>query len=118
MAHTEPSPATFTFGVFLNAFYDACTKMWDESGPGEPRHQPSVTLPDGLWPEVASLTSPLTGEQVPVQRVPMFAPVPCAPGVTVKTWTPCQPSAEGGLCGCNEDEETGPQDCLKMHCDH
>lgn len=31
--------------------------------------------------------------------------------------TPCPRPRDGGLCGCDEDDDA-PQDCLKMHCDH
>lgn len=29
---------------------------------------------------------------------------------------PCQPPAEGGLCGCDEADD-GPGDCLQARCD-
>ena len=32
--------------------------------------------------------------------------------------TPCPKPRDGGLCGCDEADDDGPQDCLKMHCDH
>lgn len=59
-------------------------------------------------------------------------PIPCAwhlPPTTVTTTNhqgtvkghvggPCPKPRAGGLCGCNEDDDDEPQDCLKMHCDH
>jgi uncharacterized protein YuzE len=30
--------------------------------------------------------------------------------------TSCQPSREGGMCGCGEDDD-GPGDCLQARCD-
>ena len=31
--------------------------------------------------------------------------------------TPCPRPEDGGMCGCDEDDDA-PQDCRKMHCDH
>lgn len=62
----------FTFDDLADAFYEACRSAWD-SGPEEgPRPVPEcVVLPDCAFPEIAALQNPLTGERVPVRRVPL-----------------------------------------------
>jgi hypothetical protein len=62
-----PEPAPYTLAAFLEAWNAACVQAWDEDDT-----TPSVTLPEGVLPELASVLSPVTAEMVEVQRVPVF----------------------------------------------
>ena len=57
----------FTAEALMKAFSDACAKAWDED-----HSVPSVTLPEGVLPAVASLVSTVTRDVVTIRRVPMF----------------------------------------------
>jgi hypothetical protein len=135
-AYVPPAdPSPYTLGAFLDAYYEACKKMWDDAEPSAVRHQPSITLPEGLWPDLARVVNPITRELTPVQRVPMFGcpaePVTSAPAGTIPAaeyWptvdfiakghlgTPCPKPREGGLCGCDEDDPDAPRDCYQGRC--
>jgi hypothetical protein len=54
---------------FYEVFTDECRKLWDCEPRG--RVPAAITLPDGVFPGVASVMNPITGEQVPVRRVPL-----------------------------------------------
>ena len=109
----DPSP--YTFGTFLDAYYEACRKAWEEPG----RCEPSITLPEGLWPDLAKVVNPFTRSVTPVQRVPMFTWEQPAVDFIANSHlgTPCPKPREGGLCGCDEaDFEDAPRDCYQGRC--
>jgi hypothetical protein len=119
-AYVPPAdPAPYTLGTFLDAYYEACKKAWDDPGPDGVRQEPSITLPEGLWPDLAKVVNPVTRTMTPVRRVPMFTWEQPAVDFIAKghLGTPCPRPRDGGMCGCDEGDDE-PQDCLKLHCDH
>lgn len=65
-------PSPYSLSDLLGAFGEACGEAWDTPGSNGIGQEPSVTLPDGLWPELEYLVNPVTRSMTPVQRVPMF----------------------------------------------
>lgn len=71
-------PAPFTFAAFLGAWYEACAKEWDIPDPVTGvRGEPLAVLPEGVFPGVTEIVSPVTRSVVKIKRVPMF---PRGPG--------------------------------------
>jgi hypothetical protein len=70
-------PPSFTWKDFVHAAYEACKKAWDdgvaEKGVGDTI---TITLPAGVFPEVASIRNPIVGTPIPITRAPMFAATP------------------------------------------
>jgi hypothetical protein len=62
-----PWPAPFTLDSLYDAVAQASKQAWDDGH----REIASVTLPEGVLPELASLQSPITRAMIPVRRVPL-----------------------------------------------
>ena len=67
-------PGQVSFAEFEAAWAKACADAWDDG-----QHYPAVLLPDFMWPGVASMVNPVTGETATVTRVWTF-PVQNKPG--------------------------------------
>lgn len=67
-------PAPVSFAAFQDAWAKACADAWDDG-----QRRPAVLLPDFMWPALASMINPLTGEAAMVTRVRTF-PVQNGPG--------------------------------------
>jgi hypothetical protein len=70
-------PAPFTLDDLYDAVFQACKQAWDDGH----REIASVTLPEGVLPELASLQNPITRTLIPVVRVPLVAvgeEIPCS----------------------------------------
>jgi hypothetical protein len=61
-------PAPVSFDDLLAAWHKVCVKAWDDDAHWEP----SVTLPDFLWPHVAAMVNPVTGNLVQIRRATAF----------------------------------------------
>jgi hypothetical protein len=60
-------PTPFTFDDLVDAFHQECRRAWDDGH----REVASVTLPAGVFPELAQLQNPVTRTIILVQRVPL-----------------------------------------------
>ena len=63
--------ASYSFDAFVKAVNEACAKAWDNG------HQTvRITLPEGVFPHLATMQNPMTREIIRIERVPMFTEVP------------------------------------------
>jgi len=67
-------PDDYSWDAFMQAFASACARAWNDG-----HKKVTVTLPEGVFPEIASLQSPVTRDIVGIIRVPMFITVTESP---------------------------------------
>jgi hypothetical protein len=65
----------FTFDDLYELFARDCVRAWDAglAANGRPGVITSVTLPEGVFPGLTQLLSPMDRAKVPVHRVPLAA---------------------------------------------
>ena len=61
-------PTPFTFDDLVHACYEESKRAWDDGR----REIASVTLPEGVFPELTQMQNPVTRSIIPVQRVPLI----------------------------------------------